>query len=471
MSDIMHTVKHMLTRPGQAGIVVFVCVMLAWIMFTPSAMADIKKTDIIAGDTVEASGIASSSCPSIDATHAIVIDDDGNVYFERDADTQVHIASITKVMTAVTAIDSVPLDTTITVTSEAASIGESSAQLQEGDVLTLREALKAMLWPSGNDAALAIAQSVGALMLQSEGADSSDPDACEAAFVEAMNRESQQIGLTNSTWNNPHGLDDGSYAGDFGSTARDVAILAKYALSKSAIRDITSVDGGTAEVQRDGSTVEIVLESTDELLGSYDGVIGLKTGFTDSAGECFAGAVEKDGVTLYSVVLDSSSSSQRFEDTTTLWDWVFDNLVDYSLAQTTEMTTDASGNAVPLVAQVADTAWTDKTVDATLADPQASITVFSLAGNVSQEVSFQEPDGAVSAGDVVGKITFYQHNQVVAEQDLVSTESLEAPNPIQSIGIAWSRFIGGFSGDDGVADNVLYNDTPMINDKSARAAA
>lgn len=116
------------------------------------------------------------------------------VYFERAATDDTKIASVTKVMTAVTALDSVPTDTKVTVSSNAATIGESSANLQEGDTMTLSEALRAMLLPSGNDAAEAIAESVGAVMLQSQGKDSSKTDDCVNAFVDAMNAKSAELG-------------------------------------------------------------------------------------------------------------------------------------------------------------------------------------------------------------------------------------------------------------------------------------
>lgn len=464
MSLALHT-ESKACRRLPACLVALVC---ALALFLPgAAWADVRTSDLIAGQTVQDAGIPSSQCPSIAGDYAIVMDSDGNVYFERDADAQVHIASITKVMTAVVALDSVPLDTQVTISHYAASIGESTASLKEGDTMPLSEALKALLWPSGNDAAEAIAETVGAIMLKSEGQDSSDTTACAARFVQAMNDKASELGMTNTVYANPHGLDDAAkYPGEMHSTARDVATLVAYAAQKSAITDITGTDGGICTVTRSGQTIELKLESTDQLLGSYEGAFGIKTGFTDSAGECFAGAVNKNGVTLYSVVLQSSSEKSRFTDTSTLWDWVYNHRIDYALAQTDQTTTDENGNEVPLVAEVSDGAWTDKTVNATLADPSATVNVFDLHGNISQSVEYRDLSGTVNAGDVVGTITYYQHNEVVATQDLVATETVQGPGVLDTIGIWWTRLTAGITGAQTEAQSELYNETPLINDRT-----
>ena len=137
------------------------CVLLG----TPAlAGAETSMTDIVCGITAEERGLADAELPDIEAAQAIVMDPNGTVYYERDADTQTKIASITKVMTAIVALENADLSTTITVDHAAATVGESTAHLQEGDTLTLETALRALLIPSGNDAAMAIATTVGAII-------------------------------------------------------------------------------------------------------------------------------------------------------------------------------------------------------------------------------------------------------------------------------------------------------------------
>lgn len=432
-----------------------------------TAWADVRKADVVLGSTVDSRGLSVAQCPSIDAQHAIVVDDTGTVYFERDADASAQIASITKVMTAIVALENADLDTEIHVSEKAASVGESTGGLMEGDVLTLRAALDALLVSSGNDAAIAIAETLGATM---EGGGGSD-DAAFNAFVTAMNAKASELGMTQTVFENPHGLDFDQYEGNLHSSARDVATMCSYAMQNDTFREVVSQSSATLNVERDGEPTTIELQSTDELIGVYDGACGIKTGFTELAGECFAGACYRDGHYYYAIVLDSSSEEQRFTDATTLFDWVFDHQVDYPLAnsdETVQMTSaDGSSREVPVVARVAHTGWIDKTVAATLADPDATVEVNDLNGNVSQEVQFDNVSGDVHVGDKVGTITFYQRNEVVATQDLVAAEEVLGPNLFEGIGIWFERLFGGFSGDDGVADSVVLNTTPLLDDKTA----
>ena len=111
--------------------------------------------------------------------------------------------------------------------------------------------------------------------------------------------------------------------------------------------------------------------------------------------------------------------------------------------------------------------WIDRTVPATFADPECAVEVFDLNGNVSQTVQFNELHGTVKAGQVVGTVTFKQRNQVIATQDLVACKDVAAPNFFEGIGIAFDRFMRGFSGGDKTATSQLLNTTPLIVDKTA----
>lgn len=135
--------------------------------------------------------------PDLDASCAALMDEDGTLWFGRNADDAAQIASLTKIMTAIVAADWLDASTMIEVTPEAASVGESSAGLAQGDSMTFDDALKALLTASGNDAASAIAQAAGARMLAQKGS-GGDAYACEAAFVEAMNAKAAELGLENS---------------------------------------------------------------------------------------------------------------------------------------------------------------------------------------------------------------------------------------------------------------------------------
>ena len=473
----MPLTKHPLltTKPfGKRCAAALLSAALAASLFPGVAFADVRTSDIVAGLSVQDRGLTASSCPNIVAEHSIVVDEDGTVYFERDADTQVHIASVTKTMTAIVALEYGDLqNTTITVSQKAAAIGESAAMLQAGDSMNLESALKAMMICSGNDAATAIAESMGSSIKQAlnDKGDPNVPDGAFDAFVYAMNKKAKNLGMDDALFANPHGLDFDQYSADMHCSARDVAKMCTEAMKNETFRNIVSTDATTIQVQRNGQSADVKLQSTDILLGNYDGACGIKTGYTEKAGECFAGAVMRNGKRLYAIVLGSSTEAQRFTDATTLDDWVYGNTIDYPLVHSSETTTYTTSTGtsatVPVVANVSHSGWMDKTFKATLADPTAAVKVFTLDGNVSEDVQFDTVSGDVTPGQKVGTVTFYQHNQVIAQQDLVAAESCAAPNPIEGISIWWNRLFAGFSGAQTQAESSVVNTTPLIYGSNA----
>ncbi len=449
---------------------IWLALCLSFLLLLPNiAYAEVRMSDVVIGSPASSRSLTTDDLPSIDAQYAYVVSEDGTVYFERDADKQTHIASVTKVMTALVALEYGDLDkTTITVSKEAAAIGESSAALKAGDTLTLKNALKAMMICSGNDAAYAIAESMGSTVKDAlqEAGDEDVPEGSYKAFIYAMNKKAADLGMKNSLFANPHGLDFDQYDEDMYSSAHDVALMCMAAMEYDDFREIVATASETITVNRSEGSAKVELTSTDVLLGSYEGACGIKTGYTEKAGECFAGAVKlESGEVLYAIVLDSSSESQRFKDATTLDTWVGNNTIAYPLVHSDETTTyeqDGKQVTVPVVANVAHSSWTDKTFKATLADPQDTVEVFRLEGNVSQEVLFDEVSGDVHVGQKVGTVNFYQHNKVIKSVDLVAAEECPGPSFFEGIGIWWNRLTSGFTGNETVAKSTIVNTTPLI---------
>lgn len=384
------------------------------------AGAQVLTTDNICGKAADARGIAAEDLPDIDASNAFVMGKNGTVYYARSADEQVKIASITKVMTAILAVENCKMDEKITVSNAAATVGNSTAGLLEGDELTVEQALRGLMIPSGNDAAIALAEHVGKKL------DPKTKDAV-ATFVKAMNERAKKLGCTGTLFENPHGLDFDEWAGDMHSTAHDVALMMQEAMKDDTIREVMASKDPWIEVTgADGSDHSHSMDTHNVLLGQ-DGNIGGKTGTTDDAGYCFASAYNRDGDEIYTVVLNSSTTDQRFADTATLASWYYDHKVTVEIANTQKKT--ANGN--PLMARVSQTDWTDKTIDATLADPTAQATVFSLAGEVTEKVSYDDLSGTVHVGDKVGSVTLKQDGTKIAVMDLVADEEGTGPNPIE----------------------------------------
>ena len=444
-------------------------VLAACLVAPATALGEVRRSDVIMGETVDSRGLTVAQCPSIDALYACVMDEDGTVYFERDATTSTQIASITKIMTALVALDAVD-DGTVSLTdhlivsADSAAVGESTAGLQEGDMLTLQDALYALLVPSGNDAAVAIAEHVGSAL----GGAGADP---VGAFVDAMNAKASEIGCVDTVYSNPHGLDYDQWAGDLHSCALDQAKVVQTAMLDERFRTIVAGGDATITVDRGGEDTDIVLETTDGFLDIYEYACGVKTGFTELAGPSFAGAANNGDRDLYAIVIHSTSEAQRFVDAQALCEWAYDNIVDYPLVNSDETVQSATdGGEVPVFVHVAHGDWIDQTIPATLSDPDATAEIFALNGNVSQSVEFDEVHGNVAAGQKVGTVTFKQRNEVIASYDLVACQDVAAPDPLQSIGIWWDRLWRGFSGQPQTADSVVVNQMTLINDKTAVAS-
>ncbi len=192
--------------PAALGTALTAAFVLFAILAEP-AHADVLLTDLVLGTSAQERGLTIEEMPDILATHAIIMRPDGSAYYEREANSPIKIASTTKVMTALVALDHCDPSETLTVDHAAATVGESCVGLKEGDTLTLEQALTGLMVMSGNDVATAIATHVGGKIDPA----SSDP---YGTFIKAMNDRAAQLGCTDTLFENPHGLDFGAWVGN-----------------------------------------------------------------------------------------------------------------------------------------------------------------------------------------------------------------------------------------------------------------
>ena len=215
------------------------------------------------------------------AASAILMDaDSGRVLYERNADRKMLIASTTKILTALVAIEEGDLHDSVKVSREAAYTEGSAMYLTEGETLTLETLLYGVLLCSGNDAAVAVAQHVGGSV---------------KGFVALMNEKARELGMEHSSFANPNGLDDEQHY----STARDMAKLARAALENETLMRIAS----TRSVTIGGRT----MTNHNKLLHYVDGCLGLKTGYTKAAGRTLVSCAEKNGQRLIAVTLQDGN--------------------------------------------------------------------------------------------------------------------------------------------------------------------
>lgn len=438
--------------------------------FTSYAFAEVRQSDVIGYRSVAESAAIASHTPSISANAAFVADESGKVYFQRNPDLRNNIASITKIMTAIVALDNAPLDYEIKVSPYAASIGESTAGLYAGDTLSLKDAIVGLMIPSGNDAATAIAETLGAKFLsenkQAPAENEQHPDI--AAFVDKMNSKAKEIGCQDSLFSNPHGLDVKEFNKEMYSTARDVAAMSAYAMKNETFREIAAGKITSVNIIRQGNPLEIQQRPTDLLIGNFDGACGIKTGYTKLAGACFAGACNRDGKYVYAVVLNAPDNDQRFYDTQILFNWVFDSQKEIQLANSPYTATlDINGDSreVPIVAQAAHNQWADKSFGVTFADPDVKINASSIFGNIGQKYTISDASGTIEPGQVVGKCEFYQHNELIASQDLIATERVEGPNIVDMLVLGWKKLTGQIA-EDSTSKTVINNEVPILVQKA-----
>ena len=229
---------------------------------------------------------ASPPPPSVDAAAWYLVGADGTLLAERNEAQPRAMASITKLMTALVVLEHAQLDDVVRVSPEAAGIGESTVYLRAGEELTVAELLRATLIPSANDAAEALALHVGR--------GSAD------RFVGLMNAKAMELGLSDTHFENPHGLDEPGHV----SSARDATALVRYALGIPFVRDALS----RSSVSLPGGRT---FASTDDLLVSWPPLVGGKTGHTRAAGWSQTAAAQRGGATVYGAVLGSDTRSSR----------------------------------------------------------------------------------------------------------------------------------------------------------------
>ena len=251
--------------------------------------------------------VTTSVSPYIDATAALVMEaESGRVLYSKNPTVKKSIASTTKIMTAIVALENGDPEDIVTVSRKAAGTRGSSINLGAGQKFTLMELLYGMLMNSGNDAAVAIAEHIGGSV---------------EAFADMMNGKARELGAENTVYVTPHGLDaQGQY-----STAYDLAIITRYALKNPIFSRIVSTNKTSIPGRQ--------LYNTNELLEIYPGVDGVKTGYTGQAGRCLVASATRNGMRIISVALGSPTRYRRAEASRMILDYGFNNYTMHTLIQ------------------------------------------------------------------------------------------------------------------------------------------
>ncbi len=335
---------------------------------------------------------AAAAPPALSAASAVLMEaESGQILAQTDAHRRMPMASTTKIMTALAALEHGDIEDIIRVPPEAVGVEGSSVSLKEGESLTLGELLYALLLESANDAAAAIAVALAGDIPR---------------FADWMNETAARLGMNDTHFTNPHGLDESEHY----TTAYDLALLTRYALQNETFAEIVSTKK-TSIPWQDGAGTR-VLVNHNRLLRVYDGAVGVKTGYTSKSGRCLVSAAERGGVRLIAVTL---SAPDDWNDHVALLDYGFSLCTSVLLARDGEISVRLPCLGSP-VTEV--TASNTGEVRAVLPRTHGPVTVSVETNHVLA--------APVAAGDTVGRILFSCDGRQIASVPLVARTAADA---------------------------------------------
>ena len=326
---------------------------------------------------------------STSARACVVIDQrSGRILLSHNADTPLPMASTTKVMTALLAIERGNLDDPVTAGRNAFGVPGTSIYLSQGETLTLEQLLYGLMLASGNDAAVAIAEHIGGTVED---------------FCRLMTARAAELGCTGTVFLTPHGLPCKGHC----TTAHDLALIAREAMTHDIFRQIVSTT--RAKIPWDGRDYDRVLNNKNRLLTTYEGATGIKTGYTRKAGRCLVFGAEREGMAVIGVVLNCP-------------DWFGEaaRLMDEAFARWDAMTLLSAGEhlrTIPVEGSGGDTVDAVLTADLTALVPE----------NALPQVEIDLPSSVaapVHTGDALGTVRMVCQGETLCEVTLVAAANV-----------------------------------------------
>ena len=325
----------------------------------------------------------------------------GEIIYERNSHERRHPASMTKIMTMLLVMeaiekDIIKWDDIVTVSSNASSMGGSQILLETGEQMSVYDMFKGLAVASGNDAAVALAEKIAGT---------------EEMFVKMMNDRAKELGLQDTNFKNCHGLDDANHY----SSAYDMAIMAKELVKHEKIFEFTSI---YEDYLRKGTDRSFWLVNTNKLVRFYKGVDGLKTGYTSEAGFCITATANINDMRIITVVMGEPDSETRNKDVSSVFDYVYAQYGLQKIVDTETILDEVSveKGKVESVGIVAKEEATD------LYNKNDS------KGEFTYDIEVDNLKAPLSKGDVVGKLTLKENNNVIRTIDLTVKEDVKKAN-------------------------------------------
>jgi D-alanyl-D-alanine carboxypeptidase (penicillin-binding protein 5/6) len=393
----------------------FTVILVALVLFVASGQAAAERldSDLVGGVRLaDRPEEVATAAPDVAMEAGILIADNGLELWAREPDTERPMASTTKIMTCLLVLEETDLTEEVVVSSRAAAVGGSGVYLRGGEALTVEELTLALMLESSNAAAAALGEHIHGSVDR---------------FVERMNARAGELGLEATSFRNPHGLD----AEGHHTSARDLGSLTRTAMGVEGFADTV----GTVEATIPGPYGERILENSNELLESYEGATGVKTGWTTPAGYCLVASAERDDVELVAVVLGARDEQTRFTEARCLLDWGFAEYGPRRLASRQET-----------IASVRVTNYLDRKVLAVVEEDLAA-NVFDLAGDITREWEVSAGiEAPVGEGAELGSLTVRQGERVLGSVPLVAAERVPEPDLWEKVRLfvrtLWSSWFG-----------------------------
>lgn len=351
----------------------------------------ISKTD----NTLLPSSINSRSCVVFDRNSHMIL-------YGKNENSQVKMASTTKIMTAIIVIENSNLKDTVEVSKKAASTGGSRLGLKAGDKITVHDLLYGLMLVSGNDAAVCLAEHVGGNI---EG------------FANLMNKKASELSLSNTHYESPHGLDsDGHY-----TTAYELAVLSDYALKNETFSKIVATKSYTVTINGYPKN----LSNTNELLGNLNGIYGIKTGFTNGANRCLVTACKRNGMDIICVVLGADTKKFRTQDSVKLIEFAFKN---YTYINANDIANKAFEN------------WKKDNIEKIYIDKSSSLPELSLnllenpiisinknsANNIDSYISiYPDLEAPINSDTILGTLTLTSENEEIVTLNIITSSYIK----------------------------------------------
>lgn len=288
-------------------ILVFLLILLNF----STVCADDVDNEVNFEDTIEVTASNVSELPKTNSRRYIVYDRiSKSMIIGKNEDIKSAMASTTKIMTTIVILEKADLNETVTVSAKAGGTGGSRLGLKRGDKASVRDLLYGLMLRSGNDAAVALAEHVGGSV---------------KGFAELMNEKAIELGLTNTHFVTPHGLDDANHY----TTALELAKLTDYAMDNETFAKIVGTKSTTIYINNQSRQIN----NTNELLGVLNGVVGVKTGFTNNAGRCLVTETKRNDMDIITIVLGADTKKDRTKDSVNLIEYTFSKYKMYNLEE------------------------------------------------------------------------------------------------------------------------------------------